>query len=288
MPRRMIVVSFFLVILPLGVDAQSVRRGHFVTSDGVRLHYLEAGQGPAMVFVPGWTMPAEIWEHQIEHFSKTHRVVALDPRSQGRSAQATEGHFPDRRGRDVKELVDALNLAPAVLVGWSMGVNELVAYVDQFGTDTVAALVLVDGVAGWEPDAELLKEFFGWIGGIQQDRRKTTEGFVRSMCKKSQSEDYYRRITEASLRTPTNTALALLLGSMVNDKRAGLAKIDKPTLITVAPGPYFSAYEDMHRRIAGSRMETFEDSGHALFVDEADRFNALLADFLRRLSPPVD
>jgi non-heme chloroperoxidase len=34
---------------------------HFLTSDGVKLHYLEAGSGPSMVFVPGWTMPAWIW-----------------------------------------------------------------------------------------------------------------------------------------------------------------------------------------------------------------------------------
>lgn len=35
---------------------------HFRTSDGVELHYLEAGSGPTLVFVPGWTMPADIWE----------------------------------------------------------------------------------------------------------------------------------------------------------------------------------------------------------------------------------
>ena len=33
----------------------------FVTSDSVRLHYLSAGSGPTIVFVPGWTMPASCW-----------------------------------------------------------------------------------------------------------------------------------------------------------------------------------------------------------------------------------
>lgn len=53
---------------------------HFVTSDGIKLHYLEAGSGPTLMFVPGWTMPAWIWEPQLSHFSASHRVVALDPR----------------------------------------------------------------------------------------------------------------------------------------------------------------------------------------------------------------
>lgn len=35
-----------------------VRSGHFTTSDSIRLHYLEAGSGPTLVFVPGWTMQA--------------------------------------------------------------------------------------------------------------------------------------------------------------------------------------------------------------------------------------
>ena len=56
------------------------KSAHFVTSDGVRLHYLDAGSGPPLVFVPGWTMPAWIWEPQLSHFSASHRVVALDPR----------------------------------------------------------------------------------------------------------------------------------------------------------------------------------------------------------------
>lgn len=47
-----------------------------------------------------------------------------------------------------------------------------------------------------------------------------------------------------------------------------------------------SAYDDLHKRIAGSRMEIFENVGHALFVDEADRFNALLDEFLNGLTQP--
>ena len=46
---------------------------HFVTSDGVKLHYLEAGSGPPLVFVPGWTMPAWIWEPQPKMFARVGR-----------------------------------------------------------------------------------------------------------------------------------------------------------------------------------------------------------------------
>jgi hypothetical protein len=48
----------------------NVEDGFFTTSGGVRLHYLEAGNGnPAILFVPGWTMPSDIWEKQLLYFA---------------------------------------------------------------------------------------------------------------------------------------------------------------------------------------------------------------------------
>ncbi len=67
-----------------------------------------------------------MWEKQITHFAKTHRVVAMDPRAQGESSQTTEGLYPAVRARDIKGVVDQLKLAPVVLVGHSMGVPQRV------------------------------------------------------------------------------------------------------------------------------------------------------------------
>jgi len=265
------------------------KSGFITTADGVRIHYLEAGprisavKAPAILFVPGWTMPAEIWQPQIAHFSKTRRVVAMDPRSQGQSSLVAEGHYPEARARDIKAVVDQLSLAPAILVGWSMGVAELAAYVDQFGCDSVAGLVLVDGDAGWDIAPPLLREFFDFATGFERNRRAAAASFVREMYKRPQSRDYLDRITRASLRTPTNTAMALLLGYVSRDRRAALAKISKPTLIVAAQGPYRNMFEDMQRRIAGSQLKVLHGVGHVLFLDEADKFNSLLEQFLKGL-----
>jgi pimeloyl-ACP methyl ester carboxylesterase len=67
-----------LLVSPALHGAASVKDGSFTTSDGVKLHYLESGAGSTILFVPGWTMPAEIWQPQIEYFSKSYHVVAVD------------------------------------------------------------------------------------------------------------------------------------------------------------------------------------------------------------------
>jgi len=74
-----------------GVFAGSPRSQFIKTSDGVRIHYAEAGEGRAIVFIPGWRMPGWIWQKQIDELSKNYRVIAIDPRSQGESDKPAYG-----------------------------------------------------------------------------------------------------------------------------------------------------------------------------------------------------
>src|ERR1700678_1681721 len=104
--------------------AATTKSGFFKTSDGISIHYLEAGSGRPIVFIPGWTMPAWIWQKQIDEFSKKYYVIAVDPRSQGESDKPPNGHLPESRARDYKELVDQLGLKHPVLIGWSTGCGE--------------------------------------------------------------------------------------------------------------------------------------------------------------------
>jgi microsomal epoxide hydrolase len=272
-----------LVLLATALVASPATNSGFVTtSDGVKIHYLEAGRGPAILFVPGWTMPAGIWEAQIRHFSKRWRVVAMDPRSQGESTQATEGHFPERRAQDIQEVVDRLKLAPVVLVGWSLGVPEVLTYVRQSGTGTLRAVALVDGDVGDDPNPQRSKEMWQWLKGMQLDRKRFAEEFVRGMYKKAQPEDYYHKLIALSLKTPTNTAVALLANTFAQgDWRPALAKLDRPVVYIVTPELKQQA-EMVRAKFPKVRVEMFENSGHALFVDEADRFNRLLEEFLAR------
>ncbi|MBZ5514863.1 MAG: alpha/beta hydrolase [Acidobacteriia bacterium] len=267
------------------------RDGFVTTRDGVRIRYLEAGPtGQAgrtapILFVPGWTMPAEIWEQQIAHFAKTRRVVAMDPRSQGLSSQASEGNYPEARARDIKAVVDQLKLAPVVLVGWSLAVKELVAYVKQFGCDTIAGLVLVDGAAGLDPQPDVIREVLNRSMRLQRDRPAAAAQFVRGMYKKPQPPEYLDRITRATLRTPTPTAIALMLEYVASDFRPDLASITKPTVIVTVRRPGEETVKDTQRRIAGAQVEVMDGVGHALFVDDPQRFNTIVEGFFKSLGP---
>src|SRR6185369_1703494 len=76
--------------------------------------------------------------------SAGHRVISLDRRSHGRSADPAEGHTMRRHGRDIANFLDDLDLHPAVLVGGSMGASAIWSYVEQSGTGRVRGVVSVD------------------------------------------------------------------------------------------------------------------------------------------------
>ena len=130
----------------------------FVTSDGARLHVLEAcpagrrlqdATAPVIAFVPGWSMPASVWRAQLAALGATHCVAALDPRGQGESAMADTGYVITRRAADVGEFI--ARYPRVVLVGWSLGALEALECVHRYGHAAVEGLVLVDSSVGEEP-----------------------------------------------------------------------------------------------------------------------------------------
>lgn len=274
----------FLMLMTLGGFASDkidrFDSKFFHTSDDVQLHYLEGGDraNPTIVFVPGWTMPAFIWHPQMDGLAAKYHVVALDPRSQGESDKPADGNYPERRAQDIAELIDHLGASDVTLVGWSLAVPESLVYVGRFGTGKLRALVLVDGFVSI--DSQVANGVYGLLKAPQIDRVKWTDGFVRSMYRKPQSEDYLRSVEQASMRTPTNSAVVLLFDMAgVGDLTPILAKVDKPVLYVNEPQLAAQA-QIVKTKMPSARVETFEDAGHALFVDDAERFNRLLDEFI--------
>lgn len=259
----------------------AVQSRYFLTSDGVRLHYLEAGPatGHTIVFIPGWTMPAWIWQPQIRAFAPHYHVVAFDPRGQGDSAAPSWGYEPARRSQDIAELVSGLAPVPVLLVGWSLGVLDTLAYVRAHGDLMVAGLVLVDNSVGEDPapPPRLHHPRPVMPHAIAMHR------FVAGMFLHKPSESYLDRLTEATLHTPEAASRALLAYPVPRTYwRDAIYSTEKPVLYVVRPGWLAEQATNLAHNRPGTQIAVFPGAGHALFVDDAARFNALLAGFITR------
>jgi microsomal epoxide hydrolase len=254
------------------------------TSDGVQLHYLEAGTGQAILFIPGATAPAEIWQRQIDCFGKHYRVVSLDPRSHGKSEKPTEGHYPERMARDIEDAIDALKLRPVILVPWGFACSQVLQYGQHHGTGKLRAVVLVDGYVGREPTFDHVMGYLRWCLQLQEDRPNHQRQFVRSWFDQPQSDDYLEELTRATMKMPTSSFVAMVAAWLTLPNPAPLlSKIDVPFM-------YIFTYQkraqaDVVRKYApAARVEFIDKAGHAVFVDQPETFNTLLTDFNKKLS----
>ncbi len=282
---RLFVLAFGLSTMTIdAIAVEPIGDRYFMTSDGVRLHYSADGTGRVVVFVPGWTMPAWIFSPQIQALRQDYRVIAFDPRSQGDSQLAASGHHPDRRAKDIAELIAELGDPTVILVGWSLGVLDALAYVRQFGDGRIAGLVLIDNSIGEDPPPD---SKFDFIGALRKDRVSATRSFVRAMHKRPQPAAYYERLADASLRVPLAAAIELLSYPYPRTYwRESIYSTARPVLYVVTPR-WGEQGRNLIRKHRDARLEVFSSAGHALFVDEADRFNRLLVEFLGRVESSV-
>jgi microsomal epoxide hydrolase len=255
----------------------------FVTSDGVRLHYTDQGRGHTIVLVPGWRMPAWIFDAQIEAFSRNFRVIGFDPRSQGDSEVAASGHEPFRRGQDIAELLAQVGDPAPLVLGWSLGVLDVLAYVHQFGDRRIAGLVLVDNSVGEEPAPTPAPP----ARGRRPQRRQPSHtlamrAFVLSMFKTRQPPDFIDRLTEATLHTPPRAAAALLAYPVPRSFwKEAVYSTGKPVLYLVTPR-FAGQAGNLAAHHPGAESVVLQGVGHAMFVDDPGRFDGLVADFIGR------
>jgi microsomal epoxide hydrolase len=258
----------------------AIQSTSFVTSDGVRLHVLEAGPpvpdpaAPVLAFIPGWSMPAEIWRAQLSALAARHRVAALDPRGQGESEIAANGYNIERRAADIAEFV--VRYPRVVLVGWSLGALESLHYLHLRGDSGIAALVLVDSSVGEEPVPPPGKSF---IEALKQDREAALDAFVRGIFSTPRPEPEIMRLKDGAMRMPLDASLSLFPAGTPRAHWRVIARGFRKPLLYAVTSAFAEQAQNLQSNRPATQVAVFEDAGHALFVDEPDRFNQLLVEF---------
>jgi pimeloyl-ACP methyl ester carboxylesterase len=125
----------------------------FVTVHGLPLHYVEWGQPgtPSLVLLHGFQSNAHTWDTFSAAMASTYHVLALDQRGHGDTGWAPGGDYASEAFiRDIIGFIEALQLAPAVLVGHSMG-GRHAAMVAADHPQSVRKIIIVDTPAELPP-----------------------------------------------------------------------------------------------------------------------------------------
>jgi microsomal epoxide hydrolase len=265
----------------------------------VTLRVIEAGQPGAaatLVLIPGWSVTADVWREQINHFAPTYHVISFDPRSQGSSTITTTGNTPETRAQDLHTLLDKLSVRRPVLIGWSQGVEDIAAFINRYGTGDLSGIVLVDAAIssgaegmterGVQQTAEQLKTYARYQGHQQE----YLTDMMRAIVSKPQSNDAIEQLITMALETPPDIGVAMRLADTFGvDRTPALKKINCPTLsIASAKSGSLAQQQAQAKQISGARFEKVEGAAHAVFLDQPDRFNELVTSFVAKLAPNAD
>lgn len=125
----------------------------FASVNGVKLHYLYAGKGPAVLLMHGYAETSRMWLPLMTRLAKTNTVVAVDLRGSGLSDKPATGYDKKTLASDVHALAESLGVKRAKIVGHDIGLMVAYAYAAQFPKD-VESVVLMDaflpGVGDWK------------------------------------------------------------------------------------------------------------------------------------------
>lgn len=96
---------------------------HYLDLDDIRLHYVDAGDGPLVLFIHGFPEFWYAWQEQMEAFSRDHRAVALDMRGHNLSGKPTDvkAYRPKHLVADLRRLIDHLGGRPCIVVAHDWG-----------------------------------------------------------------------------------------------------------------------------------------------------------------------
>ena len=263
----------------------------FAEVDGVRLHYLDAGQGePALVLLHGFPLHAGMWPPQVEQLSSDRRVVAPDFLGFGGSDAPDSMYRYTMLGFAdlLAGLLDRLGLDRVVLCGLSMGGYVAFAFLRQY-PERVSALVLADTRAA----ADTTQVFERRTDQQDQVARIGTTALIEVLLAGLLSD--HTRATRLELveqvrRLMANPAAGYIgaLEAMKHrtDSTEQLAAITVPTLLIVGEDDALSPPDvarGMQQRIPGSELAVLPRAGHLSNLEAAEEFNAAVADFLSRL-----
>ncbi len=259
-------------------------------TNGVRLHFTRTGgQKPPLVMLHGLTLDGSCWSAFAAEAADGFDVVMPDARGHGRSSTPATGYRYDELAADVVGLIRGLGLASPILVGHSMG-GMTAAVVAAHDPTLLRGLVLVDPTF-LSPESQ--RDVYAGGAAAEQHRRLRARSFAEVVADlrarhPHRSAELVQSIARARLRTRLEAFEVLAPPSP--DFRQLVSAIRVPTLLVIAgPGGVVSREVAGELQGVNGRVQVAQivEAGHALPLDQPERFTAIVTAFLRSLRQPM-
>jgi 3-oxoadipate enol-lactonase len=274
------------------MSKSSVPETGFVEVEGGRLYYEVAGTGPALVLVHAGVADCRMWDDQFEVFAERFRVIRYDARGFGKTTSENVS-FSNRQ--DIVDLLRHLGVERAAILGLSRGGQIALDFTLEHPEMVQALIPVAAGVSGYEDqpteaelpifteyerleeqkDYEALPDFevHVWADGPCQPEGRAAAS-VRERLREMIANNYRLHHEELQPRGLEPPAVGRL------------GEVRVPTLVIWGDLDYsgtVSAMKTLAQEVSGAQQVIFPDVAHMVNMEEPERFNRVVLDFLARV-----
>ncbi len=266
---------------------------NFAEVNGTKLYYEITGTGEPLVLIHGWSFDSRCWDFQFDAFAEKYRVLRYDLRGFGRSALPEAGKEYSHTA-DLVALLDHLNIEKAHILGHSYGGRIAFDFVFNFPERTIS-LILPDAAMDAKnlnvtPDEDVL----AWIRntwrvgreeGIEEAKKIWINGSpFKPAMNNPRSAPLVKQMIEdySGWHWANDDPHIGFVGYLLERLR----EIKVPALILVGelnPRIYHEWADIQNKNILNSKKEIVPNAGHALNIENPEKFNKLILRYLSEI-----
>jgi len=249
------------------------------------IYYEVAGQGEPLLFIHGLASSSRSWKKQVPFFSERYRVITFDIRGHGRSDQRLEPYSIELFATDAVELLRALGVDSAHVVGFSLG-GMIAFQLAVESPDLVRSLTAVNScpegsIRSFNNGVECFRQML-WLP-FNGMRRKLQNNGLKPEPEAELEHTYQSLLQRMAVKNKLAYANAFgaLLKWSVADR---LHTIKCPTLIITSDEDFVpvSVKQDYASRIHRAELAVINNSRHHAPSERTDEFNETLLQFVSR------
>jgi pimeloyl-ACP methyl ester carboxylesterase len=230
-----------------------------------------------------------MWKHQVEYFKKVFRIITYDLRGFGNSSSGDNQCTIDTHADDLNEIIKRLNIVQPVVCGLSMGGYILLRALELY-QHIFKAVILSSTKSEADTNVQKINRF-NQIKQIKSGKKKI---FFETFLKNALIDATYTNNKEAvnllmeimNKQNELSITGALLTLASRTDTTESLSNIKIPALIIVGVEDKLTPPEtahSLHKNIKYSKLELIPDSGHFPNIENPERFNKVIEEFINTL-----
>jgi 3-oxoadipate enol-lactonase len=269
----------------MSLSVKGVEMSYF-NQQGCQIYYEDVGRGEAVILIHGLGSSTKDWEYQIPELQKEFRVIAVDVRGHGRSGKPVQSYSIPAFADDIFALIEHLQLHKPHIVGISMG--GMIAFqlaVDHPGL--LGSLTIVNSGPEVKPRSvkqwlEVLKrKLFSRILSLEQIG-KALGGLLFPRPEQAHLRQKIEERWQLNNKRAYLASLEAIIGWSVRER---ISTILCPTLVISADKDYtpVADKEAYVAQMPHAKLLVIEQSRHATPLDQPERFNQALVNFLNSI-----